>query len=56
MARFRFAYTETNTGFIEIEADSLDEARELLDDGEEGDTFINKSTNEVGELIESYND
>lgn len=55
MTRFRFAYTETNTGFIEVEADSLDEARELLDDGE-GDTFINKSSNEVGELIDSFND
>ena len=38
MARFRFAYTETNIGFIEVEADNEDDARDLIECGE-GDTF-----------------
>lgn len=53
MARFRFEYTETNIGFIEVEADNEDDARDLIECGE-GDTFINKSETEVGELIEQH--
>lgn len=49
MARFRFEYTETNIGFIEVEADNEDDARDLI---ECGDIFINKTETEVGELIE----
>lgn len=51
MPRFRFEYTETNIGFIEVEADNEDDARDLI---ECGDIFINKTETEVGELIEQH--
>ena len=52
MAKFRFAYKEINTGFIDIEADNEADATSLLENGEVGDTFIYNSTNEIGDLIE----
>ena len=52
MARFRFAYKEVNVGFIEIDADSKDKARELLECGE-GDPYICDCDTEIGEFIES---
>jgi hypothetical protein len=52
MPKFRFEYEEISTGFIDIEADSEADAISLLENGEVGDTFINNSTNEIGDLIE----
>lgn len=55
MARFRFAYKEINVGFVEIDADNEEEARELLDAGE-GDPYICDCDTEIGKLIETSND
>jgi hypothetical protein len=53
MERFRFAYKEVNVGFVEIDAGSEEEARELLEIYG-CDPYINNSDTEIGELIESY--
>jgi hypothetical protein len=55
MAHFRFAYKETNVGFVEIDADSEEEARDLLET-EGYDPYINDFEIEIGELIETNND
>ena len=54
MERFKFAYKETNVGFVEIDAHNEEEARELLEI-EGCDLYICDSDTEIGELIESYN-
>lgn len=54
MARFRFAYKETNVGFVEIDAHNEEEARDLLETYG-CDPYICDSDTEIGELIESYN-
>lgn len=53
MAHFRFAYKEINVGFVEIDADSEDEARNLLET-EGCDPYICDCDTEIGELIETY--
>jgi hypothetical protein len=53
MAHFRFAYKEINVGFVEIDADSEEEARNLLET-EGYDPYINDFEIEIGELIETY--
>lgn len=55
MARFRFAYKETNVGFVEINAENEEEARNLLEI-EGCEPFIYKSEIEIEELIETSND
>lgn len=55
MARFRFAYKETNVGFVEINANSEEEARDLLET-EGCDPFIYNTEIEIEELIETSND
>lgn len=52
MALYRFAYTETNIGFADVEAGSLEEAREKLNEGYI-DLFINKTDSSFGDLIET---
>ena len=54
MERFRFAYKETNVGFVEIDAHNEEEARERLEIYG-CDPYINNSDIEIGEVIESYN-
>jgi hypothetical protein len=53
MAHFRFAYKETNVGFVEIDADSEEEARNLLEING-CDPYICDCDTEIGELIETY--
>mgnify|MGYP006974630941 CR=1 FL=1 len=53
MAHFRFAYKETNVGFVEIDAHNEEEARELLE-VYGCDPYISDSDTEIGELIETY--
>lgn len=53
MAHFRFAYKETNVGFVEIDADSEEEARNLLETNG-CDPYICDCDTEIGELIETY--
>lgn len=53
MARFRFAYKEVNVGFVEIDAKTEEEARELLET-EGCDPYICDCDTEIGELIETY--
>lgn len=52
MALYRFAYTETNVGFADVEANSFEEAREKLNEGYI-DLFINKTDSSFGDLIET---
>lgn len=54
MARFKFAYKETNVGFVEIDAKTEEEARNLLEVYGH-DPYICDCDTEIGELIESYN-
>lgn len=51
MARFRFAFTEVSTGYIEVWADSEDEAREKAETYE-GDMFVKDSNLVLRECIE----
>ena len=51
MTKFRIEYKEVSVGFIDVYADSLDEAMEKAEVGD-GDAFINDSEIEVGSLIE----
>lgn len=53
MTHFRFAYKEVNVGFVEIDAKTEEEARDLLET-EGYDPYIYNSEIEIGELIESY--
>lgn len=55
MARFRFAITETNVGFIDVYADNENEAREFLECNV-CEPYICGSETEIGELIETDND
>ena len=55
MARFRFAYKEVNIGFVEIDAENEEDARELLET-EGCDPYINDCEIEIGEVIETYDD
>jgi hypothetical protein len=55
MARFRFAYKEVNVGFVEIDAENEEDARDLLET-EGCDPYINDFEIEIGELIETNND
>lgn len=55
MARFRFAYKEVNIGFVEIDAENEEDARDLLET-EGCDPYINDCEIEIGELIETSND
>ena len=54
MARFRFAITETNVGFIDVYADNESEAREFLECNA-CEPYICDSETEIGELIEIDN-
>ena len=54
MGHFRFAYKETKVGFVEINAENEEEARNLL--VTEGfNPYICDCYIEIGELIETYN-
>lgn len=53
MATYRFAYKEINIGFVEIDADSEEEARNLLEI-EGCEPYISDCDTEIGELIESF--
>lgn len=53
MAKYRFAYFETNVGYIEVDADNSEEALEKANNLD-GSIYINKSEESVGELIESF--
>lgn len=55
MTKFRIEYKEVSVGFIDVYADSLDEAMEKAEVGD-GDAFINDSEIEVGSLIEEIDD
>ena len=52
MKKFRFAYSETSVGFIEVYAENEDDASWKVSCGE-GDVFIKSAYGDVGELIES---
>ena len=53
MKHFRFAYKETNVGFVEINAENEEEARNLL--VTKGcEPYICDCDTEIGELIETY--
>lgn len=52
MKTFRFAYTETCVGFIDVVAENEDDARAMAESFD-GDTFIRDSDAEVGKLIET---
>lgn len=52
MKKFRFAYSETSVGFIEVYAENEDDARWKVSCGE-GDVFIKSAFADVGGLIES---
>lgn len=51
MAIYRLEYCETNYGFVDVDADSLEDAIELANDNE-GDVYITKSNVEIGDLIQ----
>ena len=53
MGTYRFAYFETNVGYIEVEADNAEEALEKANNLD-GSVDINKSETSIGELIESF--
>lgn len=55
MTKFRIEYKEVSVGFIDVYADSLEEAMEKAEVGD-GDAFINDSEIEVGSLIEEIDD
>lgn len=55
MTKFRIEYKEVSVGFIDVYADSLDEAMEKAEVGD-GDAFISDSEIEVGSLIEEIDD
>lgn len=55
MAHFRFAYKEVNVGFVEIDAENEEDARDLLET-EGCDPYINDCEIEIGEVIETYDD
>lgn len=50
MKTYRFEYTETNTGYIEVKADNEAEAFELAQCGD-GAVTINKCDWEIGERM-----
>ena len=54
MAHFRFAYKEVNIGFVEIDAENEEIARDLLET-EGCDPYIHNCEIEIGEVIETYN-
>lgn len=51
MKRFMFAYNEVATGVVVVYAEDEDTAREMAEMGD-GDVHINKSNEDVGELID----
>jgi hypothetical protein len=53
MKHFRFAYKEVNIGFVEIDAENEEEARNLLET-EGCDPYIHKCEIEIEEVIETY--
>lgn len=54
MKTFRFAYTETSVGFIDVVAENEDDARAIAEsfDGDTN-TFIRDINTEIGKLIET---
>lgn len=53
MKHFRFAYKETNVGFVEINAENEEEARNLLET-KGCEPYISNCDIEIEELIETY--
>ena len=53
MVTYRFAYFETNVGYIEVKGDNEEEALEKANNLD-GSIYINKSETSVKELLESW--
>lgn len=51
MGVYRFKFKEISYGFIDVEADNIDEAMELAAEAD-GDIFINDRELEIGENID----
>lgn len=51
--RFRIEFKEVNYGFVDVWAETEDEAREKAE-GYEGDMFTNKSYLDLGDVSEVY--